>query len=1081
MIVEKLAGAKHFVSEIIHISDIHIRLNTRHDEYRSVFSKLYKEIESSDKNSIIINTGDTLHAKITLSPEAVQLVTEFFTNLAKLRPLIVIPGNHDTLLNAKSRLDSITPIVEAMDSDNIYYLKKSKLYAYGDLLINNMSVFDLPDKYINCSDIPETIKRQYNKTIAVYHGVVNGSKTPLGETLSNALMPLSMFSGVNYALLGDIHLPQTYSIDNTLIRYAGTVVQQNFGEPLTGHGYSKWNLSEKDLDKVVTHVEIPNDFGFVTLRVSNGVYDDSTIQYPKNSNVRLFLFNTTLTAAKKILVDLQKKTNVVDYVFISEAVDTIISQTIASQNTSGSIDFDKLTDKDYQNTLLEKYFTTDAVTKLSDDTLTKLKELNTEIHGDVKILTGTKSTIWVPIKFEFSNMFSYGENNVIEFDKLSDVYGIFAKNASGKTSLFQALCFCLFDKSDKTFKAVNLINRKKKKFSCKFTFKINTTTYVIDRSGEKDKKGNVKVNVDFSKVADDGSLIQLNSDARRSTNDVIREYIGSYDDFVLTSLALQNKNSSLIEIGNTERKELLCRFAGISIFDTLKDIASTKLNPIWTELKSIDKTLCLKNISKYEQLLEASISGEANTKAQITKIQERIDAISTDIDRLKETIVAVPVDNTASKSELERQLNVANSNKKKYESEIASEELKLEDINLKLDRIKIDSMKYYSDNSNGLSWMEIEDKVKQYDAINLNWMRNNGEISQMKLIVGEKLKKIQWLDDHGYDANCKYCMLFASDILNVKDSLIADKEKVNELLSKKATLDHELEYSKTIKSVYGVLSNYKKEHADLIASKMAIENRISSIEFNIAGLNKTIDAIHSSLASVTAYADLIEINSETNKKIATLKDELFKEKRKLQPYINQELPGHIRTKSESEGRLKIEKEKLDRYETLEKECDLLTKYIEAFDTKGIPYQLLTALVPAIERGANSILSQISPFTLAIEPDGKSIQIYIKYGDGDDEKWLVEMGSGMEQFIASIALRVSLMNTCNLPRAKFLVIDEGFSALDATNMQSLSMLFGYLKTQFDFIIIISHLESMKDIVDKQIEILNDDGFAKINLQ
>lgn len=74
-----------------------------------------------------------------------------------------------------------------------------------------------------------------------------------------------------------------------------------------------------------------------------------------------------------------------------------------------------------------------------------------------------------------------------------------------------------------------------------------------------------------------------------------------------------------------------------------------------------------------------------------------------------------------------------------------------------------------------------------------------------------------------------------------------------------------------------------------------------------------------------------------------------------------------------------------------------------------------------------------------------------------------------------------MNTCNLPRAKFLVIDEGFSALDATNMQSLSMLFGYLKTQFDFIIIISHLESMKDIVDKQIEILNDDGFAKINLQ
>jgi len=41
------------------------------------------------------------------------------------------------------------------------------------------------------------------------------------------------------------------------------------------------------------------------------------------------------------------------------------------------------------------------------------------------------------------------------------------------------------------------------------------------------------------------------------------------------------------------------------------------------------------------------------------------------------------------------------------------------------------------------------------------------------------------------------------------------------------------------------------------------------------------------------------------------------------------------------------------------------------------------------------------------------------------------------------------------------------------------LFSYLKTNFDFIIIVSHLESLRDVVDKHIEITKDNGFSKVN--
>jgi DNA repair exonuclease SbcCD ATPase subunit len=60
-----------------------------------------------------------------------------------------------------------------------------------------------------------------------------------------------------------------------------------------------------------------------------------------------------------------------------------------------------------------------------------------------------------------------------------------------------------------------------------------------------------------------------------------------------------------------------------------------------------------------------------------------------------------------------------------------------------------------------------------------------------------------------------------------------------------------------------------------------------------------------------------------------------------------------------------------------------------------------------------------------------------------------------------------------------VVDEGFGALDASNMSMIHSLFDYLKSNFDFIIIISHLDAMRDMVDKQLEIKKINGFSNIN--
>ena len=170
------------------------------------------------------------------------------------------------------------------------------------------------------------------------------------------------------------------------------------------------------------------------------------------------------------------------------------------------------------------------------------------------------------------------------------------------------------------------------------------------------------------------------------------------------------------------------------------------------------------------------------------------------------------------------------------------------------------------------------------------------------------------------------------------------------------------------------------------------------------------------------------------------------------------------------------KAKMNDVKELEEKNRLYTYYLDAVKRDGIPYELISKALPVIENEVNNILAQVVDFGVTMEMDGKSINAKIVY---EDQEWPLEMCSGMEKFVSGLAIRVALINVCNLPRPNFLVVDEGFGTLDADNLSSLFMMMQYLKTQFDFIWVISHLEQMRDIVDGLIEIKKVNGFSKID--
>ena len=164
-------------------------------------------------------------------------------------------------------------------------------------------------------------------------------------------------------------------------------------------------------------------------------------------------------------------------------------------------------------------------------------------------------------------------------------------------------------------------------------------------------------------------------------------------------------------------------------------------------------------------------------------------------------------------------------------------------------------------------------------------------------------------------------------------------------------------------------------------------------------------------------------------------------------------------------------------EELEDKVGAYQYYLSAVSRDGVPYKLIQDALPTIEGEVNNILSQIVDFGIIFEMDGKTINNHIVYDD--DNIWPLELSSGMERFISSLALRVGLINVCNLPRGNFLAIDEGFGSMDSDNLNSIYNFFQYLKTQFQFVVIVSHIEQMRDTVDTLLEIKKQSGYSNIN--
>lgn len=260
------------ITKIIACSDIHIPSLKGIEELKMLLEKFIdkcKKIvdeEDGPDNVRIVVAGDIFHHKISITNESIMCANWFFSELDKICKTYVIIGNHDFLMNNTVRVDSLSPLFEIGNYNQVLFLDKELGYKSGIYDDDNVSWcvyssftgFNTPDIEAH----KEANKGKENPTeiyVGLIHGEVNGAITVTNFVAENGL-DAGVFDGCDFVIAGHIHKRQEIKKNGVRVVYCSSINQKEFGESVTGHGFVLWDIEDAD-DITYKYVDIPNEEG----------------------------------------------------------------------------------------------------------------------------------------------------------------------------------------------------------------------------------------------------------------------------------------------------------------------------------------------------------------------------------------------------------------------------------------------------------------------------------------------------------------------------------------------------------------------------------------------------------------------------------------------------------------------------------------------------------------------------------------------------------------------------------------------------------------------------------------------------
>lgn len=1026
-------------TKFIAIGDIHIFNNKRFDEHEYVFSQFY-ELLDLEKPDFVIIIGDLVDSKLRLSPDQITLCRKFLLEISNRCPIIMIPGNHDLSLNTPDRLDSLTPIVNSLSDsikNEIHYLKKSDIYSIYNI---NWAVWSC----IENQKKPDFSKIVSGPIIGLYHGVVSGAISDTGFALSGGI-EISEFNECDLVIMSDIHMQQSFR--NNEINYTGSLIQVSVSESSNG-SCLVYNLIN---DKYIPEVkQIKNIYSTLTIDPTN-----LSVNVLPTQKLRI-KFDDTLygrTQIADLARELKTKHNVpVNFAPIIQKKKAIFKSVSDNEITNENV-------FDYLENFIKKHSDRLDIKDVNND-LIRLKELDKEFGAGATI--EYEEGDYSITKFEVTNFLSFGLDTVTIPMTDEGLVGIFGKNRVGKSSIIKALQYAKFNElpaNSTAFKAINKYNRNKPA-SIKVFFTKLSKDYVIERILLPDVKNkSVKYDLKFYEIDTDGSIKNnLTKESRPFTETEIRKYLGINETFEMLSLfSAQKRQTEFIDCKNADRLKLVNKFLGLQPFEikekAVLDVLKEK-NAVYVALmRQFEQEINLESIKNNIITNETLLKVLHNEELVINNDFIELETDYAEILELYNSNLSKSLKRVQNPLEIKTEI-------KKLEEDQEILKNKIQENITTADQLVLDRNEI------------VDNFISNYGVKPTNYIPNKKEIQTEKDKLAVANHEIVAINKQLQMTDCNNCGRPFTDqdqikAENRKSNLIAQKEEIEKIINSKESI-----IAAANNEIFLINNNLDTVDNLLERDNVKLNSKIKDILIKINTLNQQIieyNNVIQSKAIIDILSDKVAIHNIT-------KDQLQKDLQK----IKSQILTYKNKNNELNKKLKEYETKKNSLIAMEEEIRILKAYRKVVNKDGLPLYILNSKIAEINTKVNTIINQVFDFDLdfSIDENKGELKIQFNYPD-DSEQNDLGLASGSETFLINLCIKVALAQISMMPKMDTIFIDEGYDSLDSDTIERLPDMFSVLIGYYRNVVTISHLDTIKDMCSKQINVFKKDKYTQIS--
>lgn len=680
---------------------------------------------------------------------------------------------------------------------------------------------------------------------------------------------------------------------------------------------------------------------------------------------------------------------------------------------------------------------------------------------------------------KWDNYLSYGKGNYFDFTTLKGLVALKGEpeNQCGKTTFaIDLLRFALFGKAQKSPTLDSVFNAylpEETEVVVELGIEIDGVDYVIKRTitrpslKKRTKKSKAKQTVEYYRIINDNMELIENCEGESSTqtNNIIKETVGSVEDFSLVISATAYSLGDILRMGQSDKGKLFSRWLGLLSIEEkeniAKDIWKKQINPKLLS-NTYNRTTLENEIVDFNECInknnESIISCE--------KIKDESNQKITEYNNEQITLIQT-------KKEIKEELIKTDLNTLEYNIEKYNNDLSLKRSQMKQMKEEYATIKDVTFNQEDVDKLQEEIKGYTNEINNLN--EKNAEIRTTIRHINAQTQHIKELIENKVCPNCKQ-----SIDVNEQDKFItANDDEVakltNEGISNKKKID---EYN-------NLVNEANNKIADLNQQKEVVNNcqklilRMTAMKENIENIKLQLKMLLATQEEIELCKVNIKFNNEVDIKFrnieAAIKTETQIKENKIKEIQNLENECSY-YKKEIEQRKKL----MATLQEEEKTIYHWKLYQELVGKNGIVKIILKKALPAINNEIKRILNGLCDFSviLSISEDNKVCIDLYRDGQKMD---LGTCSSGFEGTFAALAIRSALASIGNIASPSMMCLDEVDATIAAPNYDNLTELYRRILSNYQFIIHIAHNELLEHIHDMTIMVYKEDNVSKIMLK